>query len=82
MAEIIDLVQLPIGARPTPLAWVDWDEVPVLRILDCESYQRCLGFASQVRWKSFHCRQCPRNPARGETWAPAPGGACLVDGEH
>jgi hypothetical protein len=79
LAEVIDLVQLPHGARPTPLAYIDWEEVPRLRVLDCESYRRCLGFVSRVRWKSFHCRQCPRNPARsGEEAPPAPAGA-LVD---
>lgn len=80
-AEVIDLVQLPLGARPTPVASVDWDEVPRLRVLDCESYQRCLSFVSRVRWKSFHCRQCPRNPARGQDGPPGTPGprGVLVD---
>ncbi|MBX2812303.1 MAG: hypothetical protein KTR25_10860 [Myxococcales bacterium] len=66
LAEVIDLVMLPLGARPTPVAYVEWEEVPLLRVLACESYHRCLAFAAQVRWKSFHCRQCPRNPVCGE----------------
>lgn len=77
LAEVIDLVQLPHGARPTPLASVDWEEVPRLRVLACESYHRCLSFVAEVRWKSFHCRQCPRNPARIGT--PARAEAALVD---
>lgn len=62
LAEVIDLVLLPSGARPTPVASVEWEEVPRLRVLGCDSYQRCLSFVARVRWKSFHCRQCPRNP--------------------
>lgn len=78
LAEVIDLVQLPLGARPTPLAYIEWEEVPRLRVLECDSYRRCLGFVSRVRWKSFHCRQCPRNPARAGEPAPSEAGA-LVD---
>lgn len=80
LAEVIDLVQLPLGARPTPLAYVDWEEVPRVRVLSCDSYQRCLGFVARVRWKSFHCRQCPRNPDQGQP-APAQPLAALLDGE-
>lgn len=63
-AEIIDLVRLPRGTRPTPIAYVDFEEVERLRVLDCEHYQSCLAFVAEVRWKSFHCRQCPKNPDR------------------
>ncbi len=63
-AEVIDLVKLPLGTRPTPICSVEFDEVPSLRQMDCDHYQRCLGFAAQVRWRSFHCKQCPRHPHR------------------
>ncbi|MEM7677605.1 MAG: hypothetical protein AAF449_16535 [Myxococcota bacterium] len=63
-AEVIDLVQLPLGTRPTPICGVEFDEVDRLREMDCDFYQSCLGFAAQVRWRSFHCRQCPRHPGR------------------
>ena len=79
MAEVIDLVLLPHGARPTPLAYVDWDEVPKLRILACDSYPRCLAFVAQVRWKSFHCRQCPRNPTSCSSPHPSTGEGEVVD---
>lgn len=82
LAEVIDLVQLPHGARPTPLASVDWDEVPRLRAMSCDSYHRCLGFAARVRWKSFHCRQCPKDPARGQEAAHAAQSGVLVDSER
>ena len=60
-AEIIDLVHLPRGTRPTPIAYLDYEEVPRCRALDCEFYQKCLEFAARVRWRSFHCRQCPQS---------------------
>lgn len=63
-AEVIDLVQLPAGTRPTPIAYLDYDEVSTRREMDCEYYQACLSFAARVRWKSFHCRQCPKHPDR------------------
>ena len=79
LAEVIDLVQIPLGARPTPVAYVDWEEVPRLRVLECESYQRCLSFVAQVRWKSFHCRQCPRSPNRVSPSETEAAGGILVD---
>lgn len=63
-AEVIDLVHLPRGTRPTPIAYLDFEEVSRLREMDCEHYQGCLTFAAEVRWRSFHCRQCPENPVR------------------
>lgn len=69
-ADIIDLVQLPRGTRPTPIAYLDYDEVDTRRQMDCEDYQSCLSFAARVRWKSFHCRQCQRHPDRSA--APNP----------
>ena len=66
-AEVIDLVQLPRGTRPTPMAILEYHEVERCRVMDCEVYQVCLSFAARVRWKSFHCRQCPRNPDRLDT---------------
>lgn len=63
-AEVIDLVHLPKGTRPTPIAYLDFEEVERLREMDCDNYQGCLAFAAEVRWRSFHCRQCPMNPAR------------------
>ena len=64
LAEVIDLVQLPLGSRPTPIAYLDYEEIQRTRVLSCGSYQRCLSFAAQVRWKSFHCRQCPQHPTK------------------
>lgn len=58
-AEVIPLVQLPSRARPTPIASLDLEEVTRCRALDCTEYNRCLEFVARVRWKSFHCRQCP-----------------------
>ena len=63
-AEVIDLVHLPAGTRPTPIAYIDYEEVGRLRVMECEHYQQCLQFAAEVRWRSFHCRQCPKNPDR------------------
>jgi len=63
-AEVIDLVHLPPGTRPTPVAYLDYEEISRCRVLECEHYQRCLAFAAEVRWRSFHCRQCPKNPDR------------------
>jgi hypothetical protein len=59
-AEIIDLVHLPSGARPTPFAELDFEEVPRARVLDCDTYNECLELAARVRWAGFHCRQCPK----------------------
>ena len=66
-AEVIDLVQLPSGTRPTPIAYLEYEEVERCRHMDCEHYFRCLTFAAQVKWRSFHCRQCSKNPERNET---------------
>ncbi len=63
-AEIIDLVQLPRGTRPTPIACLEYEEVARCRQMDCDYYQSCLNFAARVRWRSFHCRQCPLHPDR------------------
>lgn len=63
-AEVIDLVHLPRGTRPTPIAYLDFEEIERLRVMECDTYQGCLTFASEVRWRSFHCRQCPKNPDR------------------
>ncbi len=63
-AEVIDLVHLPRGTRPTPIAFIDYEEVSRCRVLDCELYASCLAFAASVHWKSFHCRQCPQHPDR------------------
>ena len=65
-ADIIDLVQLPRGTRPTPIAYLDYDEVQSRRQMDCDYYHSCLSFAARVRWKSFHCRQCPQHPDRAD----------------
>lgn len=59
-AEIIDLVQLPGGARPHPRAELEYDEVDEARALHCPSYSACLEFAASVHWRGFHCRRCPR----------------------
>ncbi len=59
-AEIIDLVQLPCGARPHPRAELEYDEVDEARALHCPSYSACLEFAASVHWRGFHCRRCPR----------------------
>lgn len=59
-AEIIDLVQLPSGARPHPRAELEYEEVEDARKLHCPSYTECLEFAANVRWRGFHCRRCPR----------------------
>jgi hypothetical protein len=65
-AEIIDLVRLPTGTRPTPVAYLDYEEISRCRVMDCEHYTTCLAFAAEVRWRSFHCRQCPHHPDRRE----------------
>jgi len=59
-AEIIDLVHLPVGARPQPRAELDYEEVEDARLMHCASYNDCLAFAASVRWQGFHCRRCPR----------------------
>lgn len=58
-AEIIDLVQLPIGARPMPRVELEPEEVDDARALDCENYNGCLAVAAQAKWPGFHCRRCP-----------------------
>ncbi|HJL42980.1 MAG TPA: hypothetical protein RMG48_16870 [Myxococcales bacterium LLY-WYZ-16_1] len=63
-AEVIDLVRLPAGTRPTPVAYLDFHEIQACRVLTCEHYQTCLNFAAEVRWRSFHCKQCPKHPDR------------------
>lgn len=63
-AEVIDLVRLPAGTRPTPVAYLDFQEVKSCRVMECEHYQTCLNFAAEVRWRSFHCKQCPKHPDR------------------
>ncbi|MCB9653077.1 MAG: hypothetical protein H6729_02950 [Deltaproteobacteria bacterium] len=84
-AEVIDLVHLPRGTRPTPIAYLDYEEVERCRHLNCDFYQSCLAFASHVRWRSFHCRQCPLSPervhntVRGATHEPSPGLASVID---
>ncbi len=69
-ADVIDLVQLPRGTRPTPNAYLDHDEVETRREMTCDYYHACLSFAARVRWKSFHCRQCPQHPERAGQAAP------------
>ncbi|MCK6552139.1 hypothetical protein L6R52_40285 [Myxococcota bacterium] len=59
-AEVIDLVHLPSGTRPTPFASLEYGEVTRCRVLDCSTYASCLAFAARLQWPSFHCRQCPR----------------------
>jgi hypothetical protein len=59
-AEVIDLVHLPSGTRPTPIAYLDYDDVDRCREMDCVYYNQCLSFTARVRWQSFHCRQCPQ----------------------
>lgn len=63
-AEVIDLVHLPRGTRPTPIAFLEYEEVNRCRVMDCMFYQQCLNFAARVQWRSFHCRQCPHHPDR------------------
>lgn len=63
-ADVIDLVHLPSGTRPTPVAYLDYEEIARCRVMECAHYQTCLAFAAEVRWRSFHCRQCPKNPDR------------------
>lgn len=66
-AEVIDLVHLPTGTRPTPIAYLDYDDVDRCREMDCLYYAQCLSFSARVRWRSWHCRQCPQYKAmRGE----------------
>lgn len=65
-AEVIDLVHLPTGARPTPFASLEYEEVSRCRVLDCSTYNDCLEFAARLRWPSFHCRQCPKYVAGTE----------------
>lgn len=65
-AEIIDLIRLPLNTRPTPMVPLDFEDVSRCRDLDCPHYQRCLKFCATVRWKSFHCRQCPQRSAAVE----------------
>ena len=59
-AQIIDLIQLPSGARPMPRAALDYEEVSDARALDCGAYAECLNFAARVHWIGFHCRRCPK----------------------
>lgn len=59
-ADVIDLVHLPSGTRPTPFASLEYSEVSRCRVLDCTTYASCLAFAARLQWPSFHCRQCPR----------------------
>lgn len=59
-AEVIDLVHLPSGTRPTPFASLEYAEVQRCRMLDCGTYAACLAFAARLQWPSFHCRQCPK----------------------
>jgi len=66
LAEVIDLVQLPRRARPVPFAELDFDEVPGARAMDCGSYQQCLAFVANVKWRSFSCRRCPLRDADPE----------------
>lgn len=65
-AEVIDLVRLPLGTRPTPMVPLDFEDVDRCRDLSCERYQACLAFCAMIRWKSFHCRQCPQRSAAVE----------------
>ncbi|MBI4821754.1 MAG: hypothetical protein HY791_36170 [Deltaproteobacteria bacterium] len=58
--HVIELARLPLGAHPMPFAELHIEEVPEARNLDCRSYSGCLDFAAHVRWRSFHCRRCPR----------------------
>ena len=59
-AEVIDLVHLPPGTRPTPFASIEIEEVNRCRVLDCSTYSACLSFAARLLWPSFHCRQGPK----------------------
>jgi hypothetical protein len=59
-ADVIDLVHLPHGTRPTPFASLEYEEVQRCRVLDCGTYAACLAFAARLQWPSFHCRQCPK----------------------
>jgi hypothetical protein len=59
-ADVIDLVHLPHGTRPTPFAGLEYDEVQRCRVLTCGTYAACLAFAARLQWPSFHCRQCPK----------------------
>ncbi len=61
-AEVVDLVRLPAGTSPATIADLEFDEVETRRYMECEHYQTCLNFAAEVRWRSFHCRQCEKNP--------------------
>ncbi|MGF1511724.1 MAG: hypothetical protein ACFB9M_19690 [Myxococcota bacterium] len=72
-AEVIDLVRLPPGTRPTPVAYLDYEEVSKCRVMECQHYQTCLTFAAEVRWRSFHCRQCPHHPDRNSSPTPENG---------
>lgn len=58
-AQVIDLVRLPRGARPIPFSELDWEEVLAARSLDCDSYNDCLAFVANLRWRGFSCRRCP-----------------------
>ena len=80
-AEIIDLVKLPVGARPVPYAGLEYEEVPASRYLDCDSYGACLDFVASIRWVGFSCRRCPFNTPEAEEVAedglPAQSGAVI-----
>jgi hypothetical protein len=60
-AQVVALVRLPQGSRPIPIAYLEYDEIERCRQLACPDYQGCLTFAAEERWKSFHCRQCPKS---------------------
>lgn len=70
-AEIIDLIYLPVGARPQPAVELDYEEVLEARALDCASYNACLCFAAKVHWRGFSCRRCPKFLQRGDEAEPA-----------
>lgn len=77
-AEIIDLVRLPTGTRPTPVAYLEYGEIASCRVMGCEHYQTCLTFAAEVRWRSFHCKQCPKHPDRREPDSGAANDASVI----
>lgn len=80
LADVIDLIPLPRSTRPIPIAYLDYDEIERCRQMACTEYAKCLAFAARVRWKSFHCRQCPHakestKENMGEAAVNAPGEA-------
>jgi hypothetical protein len=80
-AEVIDLVKLPVGARPIPYAGLEYEEVPASRHLDCDTYGACLDFVASIRWVGFSCRRCPFNAPEANEVAdgdlPAQAGAVI-----